>query len=134
LRETFGYALLWDAHSIASRVPRFFDGRLSDLNLGNGNGTSCDTQLADRLVAVAASSPYSVVLNGRFKGGYITRRYGRPTEAIHAVQLELSQATYMDESAAAAFCPERAASLRRYLRALIEAMLAWGRDRTAAVD
>jgi N-formylglutamate deformylase len=128
LRETYGYALLWDAHSIASSVPRLFAGRLPDLNLGTGNGTSCDPRLTDRLLASALASGYSAVLNGRFKGGYITRRYGRPRESIHAVQLELGQRTYMDESPPYAFREDLASAVRPHLRQLIEVALAWGRE------
>ncbi|MEG0637059.1 MAG: N-formylglutamate amidohydrolase, partial [Pseudomonas sp.] len=69
LRETFGYALLWDAHSIRSHVPHLFDGKLPDFNLGTFNGASCDPQLAARLETVCARAEgYSHVLNGRFKG------------------------------------------------------------------
>ena len=98
LHSQFGYALLWDAHSIRSEVPSLFDGRLSDLNLGTNDGSSCDERLCEDVTAVAKSSDYSVVLNGRFKGGYITRRYGRPGDGVHALQLELALQTYMDES------------------------------------
>lgn len=131
LRETHGYALLWDAHSIASQVPRFFTGRLPDLNLGSGNGTACPKELAERLLAAASASGRSAVLDGRFKGGYITRRYGRPAEGIHAVQLELSQATYLDETPPWAFREDLAQALRPQLAHLIETMLAWGREHAA---
>ena len=124
LRDVHGYALLWDAHSIASEVPRFFAGRLPDFNLGTAGGTSCDAAL-ERAVTAAAqrSQGHSVVLNGRFKGGYITRAYGRPNDRIHAIQLELSQRTYMNEKAPYEFSDALAARLRPVLRELIEAML-----------
>ena len=98
LKARFGYALLWDAHSIPSRVPRLFDGELPALNLGNFDNRSCDAGIAGELFRVAAASPYSTVLNGRFKGGYITRYYGDPTNRVQAVQLELAQRAYMDEA------------------------------------
>jgi N-formylglutamate deformylase len=98
IKSEFGYALLWDAHSIRSRVPRFFDGQLPDFNLGTGDGSSCPPELAQQLLAlVSAHAEYSAVLNGRFKGGYITRQYGAPANDFVALQLELSQITYMDE-------------------------------------
>ena len=95
LRSQHGYALLWDAHSIASVLPRFFEGRLPDFNLGTADGRSCAPGIGEHLLGMVQG--YSAVLNGRFKGGYITRRYGRPHEGVHAVQLELAQCTYMEE-------------------------------------
>jgi N-formylglutamate amidohydrolase len=98
IRENFGYALLWDAHSIAAEVPLLFDGVLPDLNIGTDGGHSCLPELATAVAAVAESSVYTSVLNGRFRGGYITRHYGDPGHNIHALQLELAQRTYMDET------------------------------------
>lgn len=98
LRARHGFALLWDAHSIPSRVPRLFDGELPVLNLGNFDGRSCDAAIADQLHRLASESPYSTVLNGRFRGGYITRHYGDPANGLQAVQLELAQRAYMDEA------------------------------------
>ena len=97
LCKRFGYALLWDAHSIASRIPRLFDGELPALNIGTFDGRSCDSLLCTAVLAAAEAGPYDVVLNGRFKGGYIPRHYGRPEQGVHAIQLELAQRTYMDE-------------------------------------
>ncbi len=97
LREQHGYALLWDAHSIASQVPRLFDGELSVLNIGTWDGRSCAAALADAVMSVATKSGYDAVLNGRFKGGYTTRHYGDPKANIHAIQLELAQRAYMHE-------------------------------------
>jgi len=97
MKAQYGKVILLDAHSILSHVPRFFDGQLPDFNFGNASGTSCSSELIDRIEQLDLS-PYSTVVNGRFKGGYITRGYGRPADNIHAIQLELSQRTYMDES------------------------------------
>jgi N-formylglutamate amidohydrolase len=96
-RTTHGYALLWDAHSIASEVPGLFDGELPVLNLGTNRGLSCASAIEAALAQDAYASPYSAVCNGRFTGGYITRHFGRPDEQLHAVQLELAQRSYMDE-------------------------------------
>ena len=85
-------ALLFEAHTIRSRVPRLFDGRLPDINLGTADGKSCASDLAALLIETAGEAEaYTSVLNGRFKGGYITRHYGRPADGVHAVQLELAQ-------------------------------------------
>jgi N-formylglutamate deformylase len=126
MRARHGTALLWEAHSIRSRVPRFFAGRLPDLNFGTGGGVSADPGLLARLAAVAeAAQGYSHALNGRFKGGYITRTYGDPTGGVHAVQLELSQITYMDEEPPYNFREDLAAGIRPVLRRLLETALAW---------
>ncbi len=97
LREKHHIALLWDAHSIASEVPALFSGVLTDLNIGTDGGKSCGAARESSVTTVARASGYSTVLNGRFRGGYITRHYGDPENDIHAVQLELSQRCYMNE-------------------------------------
>ena len=94
-----GYAILLDGHSIRSVVPRFFAGRLPDLNLGTADGASCaPTVQAAAGVALAGAGAFTSVVNGRFKGGYVTRHYGQPARGVHALQLEIAQACYMDES------------------------------------
>jgi len=124
LREAHGYALLWDAHSIASEVPRFFAGRLPDFNLGTVGGRSCAPGIATAVAAVARGAPgYTAVLDGRFTGGYITRQYGQPDARLHAIQLELSEITYMDEAPPFEFDEARAARLRPHLRAMLAQML-----------
>ncbi len=128
LRGEHGYALLWDAHSIASHVPRFFTGRLPDFNLGTADGAACAPAVQAAVAGVAqAAAGYSTAVNGRFKGGYITRTYGRPAERVHAVQLELSQRTYMDEAPPYWFRHDLARGLRSHLRAMLETMLEAGR-------
>ncbi|TRX58011.1 N-formylglutamate deformylase [Thalassomonas sp. M1454] len=96
LQQEFGKAVMLEAHSIASVVPRFFDGQLPDFNFGTNNGVSCDEALVTAIEALDYS-PYSQVTNGRFKGGYITRAYADIGRNIHTLQLELSQRTYMNE-------------------------------------
>jgi len=97
LKEEFGYALLWDGHSIRTEVPSLFPGELPDLNIGTNGGASCGKSLLEPVEQIAAAAPFSSVVNGRFKGGYITRHYGAPEQNIHAIQLEIAQRTYMDE-------------------------------------
>jgi N-formylglutamate deformylase len=130
IRAKFGFALLFDAHSIRSVVPRLFEGRLPDINLGTGGGTSADETLARALVAECERrSAYDFVLNGRFTGGYITRRYGRPDAHVHAVQLELSQRTYMHEDPPFEFDDAAANGVRPLLRAILTRMLDWADSR-----
>ncbi len=122
IRRRFGHACLWDAHSIRGSVPRLFDGILPDLNIGTNDGRSCAVAIQDRIAAVAAASPFTSVVNGRFKGGYITRHYGQPQEGIHAVQLELAQRCYMDEDTLR-HDETRAAKLAGTIRELLESFL-----------
>ena len=119
-------AVLLDGHSIASRVPRFFTGRLPDLNLGTNDGTSCEPSLqALATDVIAAASDFTHVVNGRFKGGYITRHYGRPADGVHALQLEMAQCAYMDEADPEPFDAARAAPLVRVLERLAIALTEW---------
>ncbi|MBS0466656.1 MAG: N-formylglutamate deformylase [Proteobacteria bacterium] len=135
MRAAHGVAVLWDAHSIRSVLPRFFEGRLPDLNLGTADGASCDQALAQALLAEAsAATGYSAVLNGRFKGGYITRHYGAPARNIHAVQLELTQCSYMQEALPFAYLPEAAAGVQPHLERMLQAALAFARAHGAAAS
>jgi len=130
LRDEFGYALLFDAHSIRGHIPHLFDGRLPDFNLGTFSGASCSPELETRVEAVCASAKnYSHVLNGRFKGGHITRHYGNPAENIHAVQLELAQSTYMEEFVPFHYRKDLADPTRAVLKELLQGMIDWGREK-----
>lgn len=121
LRAAHGRVLLWEGHSIRAEVPFLFAGRLPDLNLGTAGGASCTPALQARLEAVlAAQDGYTWIGNGRFKGGHITRHYGRPDTGVDAVQLEIAQCTYMDE-ATFAYDDARAARLQTVLRRLLQA-------------
>ncbi len=122
MRNEHGFALLWDAHSIASAVPRLFDGELPELNIGSNDGASCPTSIETAVADAAAASAYSTVVNARFKGGYITRHYGDPSNRVFALQLEIAQRSYMDEPARA-FDQEKAARLQVTLRRMLEAFV-----------
>ncbi|MBV7537250.1 N-formylglutamate deformylase [Duganella sp. sic0402] len=122
-----GRVVLWDAHSIASHVPRFFDGKLPDLNFGTADGKSCAAGLTESIVSRAQDSAYTIAVNGRFKGGHITRFYGEPARGVHAIQLEMCQSTYMDESAPYAYRTGLAAQVRQPLRAALQAAADWVR-------
>jgi len=126
VRTRHGYAVLVDGHSIAAEVPRFFAGRLPDLNLGTSDGRSCDPT-AQALAAgiVSNATGFTHVINGRFKGGFITRRYGAPASGVHALQLEMTQACYMDEANPTRFDPSRAAALVAVLERLLIALAEW---------
>jgi len=121
LRAAHGRVVLWEGHSIrGSGLPFLFEGRLPDLNLGTATGASCSPALQARIEAVlAAQTDYDWIANGRFKGGHITRHYGAPGEGIEAVQLEISQRSYMDEDS---FAYDEAKALR--LQPLLHRLLA----------
>jgi N-formylglutamate deformylase len=122
IKAIHGYALLWDAHSIRSKIPRLFEAQLPVFNFGCADGASCDAGIAHALLATAKrlQPDWPAVLNGRFKGGYITRHYGNPTERVHAMQLELAQRSYMEEVAPYRLIPDQLAMLEPVLQALIE--------------
>ena len=127
LKRQHGVALLFEAHSIRSRVPRLFEGLLPDLNIGTAAGTSCARSLlAEVEEVVAGQSRYSHVVDGRFRGGYITRAYGRPDAGVHALQLELTQRNYMQEVPPFSYLPQRAEELKPLLQQLLEQITAWG--------
>lgn len=98
IKAKFGFAILFDAHSIAEQVPMLFDGKLPHFNFGNNDGSACATEFMNGLDKVVSATNYSHINNGRFKGGYITRSFGQPDQDIHAIQLELSQATYLTDT------------------------------------
>ncbi len=126
LQQRYGHAILLDAHSIASRVPRLFPGQLPDINLGFNDGQSCAPELAEVVTDLMASQTrFSWVADGRFKGGYITRHYGQPARGLHALQIEISQACYLDEQNPADFSPDRAADLMALLDSLARRLLDW---------
>ncbi len=123
LRHQHARVVLWDAHSIRGVLPQLFEGELPDFSIGTRNGESCSRALEDSLRKVLdLQQHYSYVMNGRFKGGYITRHYGRPGSGIEAVQLELRQAVYMDE-ATFEYDEPRALRVQPVIRALLEGAL-----------
>jgi N-formylglutamate deformylase len=124
LRAQHGRVLLWEAHSIRSAVPRFFDGRLPDFNFGTADGATTVPGLAEALARIVTSDGrYTSIANGRFKGGYITRRYGQPSEGVHAVQLELTQVTYMQETLPFAYDEARASQVQPLIEELVATAL-----------
>lgn len=129
LRAQHGAAVLWDAHSIRSVLPRFFEGKLTDLNLGTANGASCGPGLAQKMLSIASQAQgYTAVLNGRFKGGHITRTYGQPALGIHAVQLEMTQCCYMHESLPFDYLPDVAQRVQPHLRMMLSAALEFAKQ------
>jgi N-formylglutamate deformylase len=126
LKAEHGHAVLFDGHSIKSELPWLFEGKLPDLNLGTAEGRSCAPSLRSRLADVLeAQDAFTQVVDGRFKGGHITRHYGQPAQHVHAVQLEMCWSTYMPETPPYQIDPTRVAKLLPVLRALLKTTLDW---------
>jgi N-formylglutamate deformylase len=128
LKQKFGYVLLWDAHSIRSQIPWLFEGKLPDLNIGTASGASADESITHTVsstaVAFEANEPKATsVVNGRFKGGFITRHYGDPEQNVHAIQLEKCQSLYMQESAPFIYETNKAQLIKPVLHAMLSSAL-----------
>lgn len=137
LRGNHERVVLFDAHSIRSRISRLFDGELPNFNIGTNGGASCAGELTRAVEAVCADSPFSRVTDGRFKGGYTTRHYGDPISGVHAIQLELADRGYMDEPGIPSpanwpppYSPARAEPLRSALKRTLEACLKFAGERS----
>ncbi len=127
IKERHGYAILYDAHSIRTEVPRLFDGKLWDLNLGTAHNKTCAPEMGAAALEAAGSGEYSSILNGRFVGGNITRHYGQPENSVHSIQMELTWGNYMDETPPYLYRPDKAEKLQRVLKNVLQALLDWGK-------
>jgi formiminoglutamase len=132
LRQSHRRIALYDCHSIRSTIPRLFDGELPAFNLGTNRGASADQTLIEAVAAALSASGQSFVVDGRFKGGWITRAYGKPAEGVHALQMELACRAYMREPRSvdahnwpAPYEPAYAASTRGLLEKIFSTILAW---------
>jgi N-formylglutamate deformylase len=121
VKAEHGVAVLYDCHSIRSHCPFLFDGRLPDFNIGTNDGASCAPEIEDEARKICSTAAgYTYVVNGRFKGGWTTRHYGRPEDGVHAIQMELTQSTHLaTEASPFAYSDEKADRLRTHLRTLL---------------
>ncbi|KRB85060.1 N-formylglutamate deformylase [Sphingomonas sp. Root710] len=136
LRAAHGRVVLYDAHSILSHVPRLFEGELPQFNIGTNGGATCDPALASAVAGICAASGQGYVVDGRFRGGWTTRHYGRPGDGIHAIQMELAMRGYLDEPATPAehnwppgFDPARAAEITPILTDILTACIAFAHQK-----
>lgn len=128
-----GPVVLYDAHSIRSVVPRLFEGELPQFNIGDNDGSTCAPELTQGVEAACAISGSILIVNGRFKGGWTTRHYGRPSAGIHAIQMELADRGYMADPAGpvspdnwpSPYRPESAEAMRGHLRRVLGACIAF---------
>jgi formiminoglutamase len=127
VKALHGFAILYDCHSIRSRVPFLFNGVLPDFNIGTNDGTTCAVSIQDAVTEICSkANGYRTVLNGRFKGGWTTRAYGRPTEGLHAIQMELAQITHLEtETPPFAYSADRAMRLRAILAPILQSLIDW---------
>lgn len=126
VRTIHGFAILYDCHSIRSEIPFLFDGKLPDFNIGTNMGSTCAPEIETRVAKLCdAAAGYSSITNGRFKGGWTTRHYGRPDQGLHAIQMELAQSTYMAEMPPWTYDIARAERLRNHLTTILSSLLDW---------
>ena len=124
IKARHGFALLWDAHSIRSQIPWLFEGKLPDLNIGTVSGKSAHPAITNAVANACRALPHlTTAVNGRFKGGYITRHYGQPAHDVHAVQLEMCQSLYMQEVAPYAYAPDLALKIQPLLMNMVSAAI-----------
>lgn len=136
LRGQHKKVALYDCHSIRTVIPRLFDGELPTFNIGTNSGASCDPALAATVQSICAGTEFTHIINGRFKGGYITRRFGNPSGGIHAVQMELACRGYMHEQLGPVternwptpYDPAYAAPMRAALTRILQACLDYARS------
>jgi N-formylglutamate deformylase len=130
LRAAHPAVVLYDAHSIRSHVPRLFEGELPQFNIGSFGGASCASALSDAVANQCAG--HSHIINGRFKGGWITRHYGNPAGGVHAIQMELAMRGYLDEAGdwPPIWDAARANALQPILRQILTACLSFAKDQT----
>jgi N-formylglutamate deformylase len=121
VKSIHGIAVLYDCHSIRSHIPFLFEGTLPDFNIGTDMGQTCAPEIEQAALDTAtAASGYTSILNGRFKGGWTTRFYGRPETGVHAIQMELAQSTHLAaEALPFAYDPAKAERLRVHLKGIL---------------
>ena len=120
-KQQFGFAILYDCHSIRSIIPHLFEGQLPDLNIGTNDGQSCAPSLISAVENTCQDqSEFTYIVDGRFKGGWTTRHYGKPKDGVHAIQMELSQLSYLEsETPPFSYDTQKAERLRQVLSEIL---------------
>lgn len=124
VRKRHGVAILYDCHSIRSTIPFLFEGVLPDFNIGTNGGTTCAPAIEEAVASICGrAESYTSVVNGRFKGGWTTRHYGRPADGVHAIQMELAQSVYLaSEELPFEYDREKARKLRVHLKEILRTL------------
>ncbi len=123
VKARHGVVILYDCHSIRSHIPFLFEGILPDFNIGTNNGTTCAPEVEALVRDVCAGTGRTMVVNGRFKGGWTTRHYGAPGQGVHAIQMELAQASHLTtEAAPFAYDQVKAAAMREPLGKIVRGL------------
>ena len=124
LRQFHDAVIVYDCHSIRSHIPFLFEGKLPDFNIGTFNGRSCNNIIENKVVDICTQAQdYSTIVNGRFKGGWTTRHYGKPDSGVQAIQMELTQCTYMQETAPWPYDDRKSDHLRQILAAILNTLI-----------
>lgn len=121
-KEQFGKVLLWDAHSIRHFVPTIREDVFPDMILGNNDETTAHPAIIETALNTLRSGSYGVNHNTPFRGGHITRYFGKPENNVHALQLEMNKILYMDDKELH-FHEDRANKVREVLKTTFEALI-----------
>lgn len=118
----FGQVLLWDAHSIRRFVPTIRNEPFPDLILGDTDEKSARKEIIEIALNSLKAGKYGVNHNTPFKGGHITRYFGKPQMQVHALQLEMAKTNYMNDDELV-FNESRAEEMRKVLRPVFENLI-----------
>lgn len=131
-RSKHGIVILYDCHSIRSRILNLFPSHPPDFNIGTNDGTTCSPAIENKVRDICEQSDeFSTVVNDRFKGGWTTRNYGQPSKGIHAIQMELAQSTCMLECSPWTYDDKKAQILRQVLARILKALVTIAGELTA---
>ena len=123
VKARHGIAIIYDCHSIRSRIPFLFEGELPALNIGTDNGRTCAPAIESATLRIASATNFPTVLNGRFRGGWTTRHYGKPQTGVHAIQMEIAQSAYLESEAPPwEYIQTKAEKLRKTLKNILQAI------------
>ncbi|WP_411029920.1 N-formylglutamate amidohydrolase [Spongiimicrobium sp. 3-5] len=121
-KKQFGHVLLWDAHSIRHRVSTIQETPFPDMILGNNDEKTASPLLINTALKGLRSGNFKVSHNSPFKGGHITRYFGKPEENVHTLQLEMNKILYMDDNEIT-YNKTRAKQVQKVLKHTMETLI-----------